>query len=314
MNRVTGVARENRNKEKIMTIKVDGQEIPEDAINYELSRLIRFYSQHMPEEQIKQNMPQLKERAVEQAIGAKLLLDQANKMDFEVSGADIDGELAKMIEQAGGEEAFNKIVEEQKMDVEEIKKTIKEGKKVDKLVEQIATGAAEPTVEEIQEHFEANKDQFNTAEQAEAKHILIKPAGDDEEAKSAARVKIEELKKQIEEGADFSKLAEEHSECPSGKQGGGSLGSFGRGMMVPEFDAAVFSMEIGAMSDIIETQFGYHIIMKTGETEASSKDFAEVEPQIKDMLRHSKRGQLIGEYVEELKSKATIEDVEEEAK
>ena len=292
-------------------IKVDGQEIPEDAINYELSRLIRFYSQHMGEEQIKQSMPQLKQRAVEQAIGAKLLLDQANKMDFEVSGDEIDAELAKMQTQAGGEEAFNKIVEEQKMDVEEIKKTIKEGKKVDKLVEQIATGAEEPTVEEIEEHFEANKDQFDAPEQAEAQHILIKPAGDDDDAKSAARAKIEDLKKQVEEGADFSKMAEEHSECPSGKQGGGSLGSFGRGMMVPEFDAAVFSMEIGALSDIIETQFGYHIIMKTGQTEASSKEFAEVEPQIKDMLRHSKRGQLIGEYVEELKSKANIEDVEE---
>jgi len=293
-------------------IKVDGQEIPEDAINYELSRLIRFYSQHMGEDQIKQSMPQLKQRAVEQAIGAKLLLNQANNMDFEVSGDEIDAELAKMQTQAGGEEAFNKIVEEQKMDVEEIKKTILEGKKVDKLVEQISAGAEEPTAEEVEEHYEANKAQFDAPEQAEAQHILIKPEGADDDAKSAARAKIEDLKKQIEEGADFSKMAEEHSECPSGKQGGGSLGSFGRGMMVPEFDAAVFSMEIGALSDIIETQFGYHIIMKIGQTEASSKEFAEVEPQIKDMLRHSKRGQLIGEYVEDLKSKATIENTEEE--
>lgn len=297
-----------------MTVKVNGQEIPEDAINYELSRLIRFYSQHMGEEQIKQSMPQLKQRATEQAVGARLLLDQANKMDFEVSGEDVDSEFAKMQMQAGGEEAFNKIVEEQKMDVEEIKKTILEGKKVDKLVEQIASDAVEPTAEEVEEHFEANKAQFNVAEQAEAQHILIKPEGDDDDAKSAAKTKIEDLKKQIEEGADFSKMAAEHSACPSGQQGGGSLGSFGRGQMVPEFDAAVFSMEIGALSEVIETQFGYHIILKTGETAAANQEFDDVEGQIKDMLRHSKRGQLIGEYVEELKSKATIENVEEETK
>jgi parvulin-like peptidyl-prolyl isomerase len=201
------------------------------------------------------------------------------------------------------------------MDVEEIKKTILEGKKVDKLVEQIASEAAEPTAEEVEEYFEANKAQFDVAEQAEAQHILIKPEGDDDDAaKTAAKVKIEDLKKQIEDGADFSKIAAEHSACPSGQQGGGSLGSFGRGMMVPEFDAAVFSMEVGALSDIIETQFGYHIILKTGETAAASQEFADVEGQIKEMLRHSKRGQLIGEYVEELKSKATIENVEEEKK
>ncbi len=69
-----------------------------------------------------------------------------------------------------------------------------------------------------------------------------------------------DLKKQIADGAKFEDLAKEHSSCPSGK-GGGSLGEFGQGQMVPEFDAVIFSdLPIGQVSDPVKTQFGYHLI------------------------------------------------------
>ena len=87
--------------------------------------------------------------------------------------------------------------------------------------------------------------------QAEARHILV----DTEEL-------CEELKSKIVGGADFADLAKEHSSCPSGASGG-DLGSFGPGQMVPEFDQAVFNLEPGAISGVVETQFGYHIIKRT---------------------------------------------------
>jgi peptidyl-prolyl cis-trans isomerase C len=94
--------------------------------------------------------------------------------------------------------------------------------------------------------------------------------------------------------------------CPSGKEGG-SLGWFGRGMMVPEFDQAVFAMKDGEVSDVIETQFGYHIIYKTAHEEAGEADFDAVREQIRDFIRHSRRGEAMSAYVEELRSKATVE-------
>jgi peptidyl-prolyl cis-trans isomerase C len=96
--------------------------------------------------------------------------------------------------------------------------------------------------------------------------------------------------------------------CPSGKEGG-SLGWFGRGMMVPEFDQAVFSMNVGDVSDIIETQFGYHIILKTDHEAPREADFDDVREQIRDFIRHARRGEAMTVYVDELKSKATIEYV-----
>lgn len=85
--------------------------------------------------------------------------------------------------------------------------------------------------------------------QAAARHILV-------ETEEQAR----QLKTEIESGADFAKLAQQHSQCPSGSEGG-SLGTFGQGAMVPEFDAVVFGdLAIGAISEPVQTQFGYHLI------------------------------------------------------
>lgn len=90
---------------------------------------------------------------------------------------------------------------------------------------------------------------------ARARHILV----DSEDV-------AEDLKQQIEDGADFGELAREHSSCPSSRQGG-DLGEFGRGQMVPEFDQVVFSGEVGAPLGPVKTQFGYHLIEITSRTD-----------------------------------------------
>ena len=86
---------------------------------------------------------------------------------------------------------------------------------------------------------------------ARARHILV-----------TTEDKCNELKTQIEGGADFSELARQHSQCPSGRSGG-DLGEFGPGMMVPEFDRVVFSAEVGTVQGPVKTQFGYHLLEVT---------------------------------------------------
>ena len=91
---------------------------------------------------------------------------------------------------------------------------------------------------------------------ATARHILV----DTQE-------KCEKVKKQIDGGSDFAEMARQHSKCPSGKQGGGDLGEFSPGQMVPEFDSVVFSQEIGRVHGPVQTQFGYHLIEITSRTD-----------------------------------------------
>ncbi len=104
------------------------------------------------------------------------------------------------------------------------------------------------------------------SDQVTASHILLMYEGS--QRSSATRSKdealslIQDLKTRLEEGADFGELARTHSDCPSG-QNGGDLGPFGRGMMVPAFESAAFSMDIGGTSDVVETPFGYHLIQRT---------------------------------------------------
>ena len=90
--------------------------------------------------------------------------------------------------------------------------------------------------------------------QATARHILVK-----------SKEACEDLKTKIEGGAAFGDIAKEHSDCPSGKDGGG-LGSFGPGQMVPEFDTVVFNEEVGAVHGPVKTSFGYHLIEITSRS------------------------------------------------
>jgi len=96
-------------------------------------------------------------------------------------------------------------------------------------------------------------------DQVRASHIL---RSTDDRSKEDALKEINDLKAEVDGGADFGELAREHSDCPSGRQGG-DLGEFGRGMMVPEFEAAAFGMDVGDISDAVETDFGVHLIHRT---------------------------------------------------
>jgi peptidyl-prolyl cis-trans isomerase C len=96
-----------------------------------------------------------------------------------------------------------------------------------------------------------------------ASHILIAFGADSPRSEEEAKTQIDALKAELAGGADFASLAAEHSDCPS-RMEGGNLGSFGRGMMVPEFEEAAFALETGAVSDVVQTDFGYHLIHRTG--------------------------------------------------
>lgn len=96
-------------------------------------------------------------------------------------------------------------------------------------------------------------------DQIQASHILI---ATESRSKEDALAQINEIKEKIDAGEEFAELAREHSDCPSGRSGG-DLGPFGRGMMVPEFDKASFELEVGDLSDVVETNFGYHLIHRT---------------------------------------------------
>jgi len=138
---------------------------------------------------------------------------------------------------------------------------------------------------EIKAAYDSRKSEFSELEQRKASHILMKVAKDSsEDIYAAARKKLEAVQARIKAGEDFAKLAKEVSDDISNASKGGDLGWFKAGMMVPEFDQAVFSMDKGDVSDIVETQFGFHLIYLADVRPARQTPYAEVKGKIRDDL------------------------------
>ncbi|MRR07152.1 MAG: peptidylprolyl isomerase, partial [Deltaproteobacteria bacterium] len=114
------------------------------------------------------------------------------------------------------------------------------------------------------------------------------------------------LLKRAKAGEDFAVLAKDNSTCPSAAQGG-NLGYFGKGQMVPAFETAAFSLKSGEISEVVETQFGYHIIKVTDKKPAGTVPFAEAKNDIIEYLKTQKIQQDISKYVEKLRKEAKIE-------
>jgi peptidyl-prolyl cis-trans isomerase D len=138
---------------------------------------------------------------------------------------------------------------------------------------------------DIDREYNNNLEQYSTPEQVRASHILLKTEGKDE---AAVKAKAEELLKQARAGADFADLARKNSEDEASAKNGGDLDYFGKGRMVPEFDAAVFSMQPGQISDLVKTQYGYHIIKLVDKKAATTRPLAEVRQQLNDQLAYQR--------------------------
>ena len=152
-------------------------------------------------------------------------------------------------------------------------------------------GAVTVSDKEARDFYDANLEKFVADESVNASHILV----DNEEL---ARELINKI---TAEGASFEALAAEYSSCPS-KANGGNLGDFGKGQMVPEFDKAVFEMQVGEVSaEPVATQFGYHVIKLNSKTEAQTMPFEQLAEDIKRALLAEKQQKAYESKINQLK-------------
>lgn len=174
--------------------------------------------------------------------------------------------------------------------VEDMKKSLLKQYAMKKLFDNVTASE-----EEIKDYYEQHPTSFTSPEKATANHILVDTL---EEA--------ERIAGEIKEGLDFKEAAKKYSNCPSSSQGG-SLGAFGRGQMVPEFENATFSMTPGTISEPVKTQFGYHLIQLESLTPAGTMPFESVKAQVKEQLLLAKRQALYVEKRQELGNEYTVE-------
>ncbi|HEV3063487.1 MAG TPA: SurA N-terminal domain-containing protein [Vicinamibacterales bacterium] len=138
---------------------------------------------------------------------------------------------------------------------------------------------------DVERTYNNNVEQYSTPEQVRASHILLKTDGKDD---AAVKAKAEDVLKQARGGADFAELARKYSEDEASQKNGGDLDYFGRGRMVAEFDQVAFALEPGKISDLVKTQYGYHIIKVVDKKAATTRPLQDVRQQIQDQLAYER--------------------------
>ncbi len=171
--------------------------------------------------------------------------------------------------------------------------------------DQVPGGAPQVSDNAVQQYYNAHAKDYSVPEQVKVRHILIKvPAGADAKADGEARAKAEDVLKQLKAGGNFAALASKYSDDPGSKAQGGELGFIQHGVTVPEFDKAAFSLNPGQTSDLVKTQFGYHIIQTEEKQTAHTKPLAEVKPQIVATLTNDMKAQQEQTFANTLASEA----------
>lgn len=194
--------------------------------------------------------------------------------------------------------------------MDQLTESIKEQLATRTFLETKTEGIEDATEAEAKEFYETNPDRFAKPESVTASHILIKfDETDTDETKAGKKAQLEGIRTDIiAETTTFADAATAHSGCPSSAQGG-SLGTFGKGQMVPEFELAAFTQETNEVGDVIETSFGYHIIQVTERQDEGTVNFDEAQESILTFLSGQKKQQAISDFIQTLRDSATIEVV-----
>ena len=288
-----------------MALIINGEHIDDEIIEAEF-RDIKGWHERTLQVACCERDPEFRASAKEN-ISSRVLLGQEARRAFpDVSDADVDLRLEKLIAEAGGEQEFYFKIGMPVADKSAIRENLASGVRLDKLLQQ--TYAPEPTPSEtdIRAAYEAQKDTlYLTEEEVHAAHITknLQGATNRKDVYQAMR----QIRRQLLDGADFMQLAQEHR---LDEQQQIDLGWFKRGEFMEEFETIAFSLEKGEISPVFTTQLGFHICTLLGRKEPQPKPFDEVRDQVANSIIEEHRDAKFHLLVTQLRDAAKIEDTD----
>ncbi|MCS7198410.1 MAG: peptidylprolyl isomerase [Candidatus Bipolaricaulota bacterium] len=258
---------------------------------------------------------QLHSRVIDELLRRRLITQEIERRRLVIPSADIDDQteiaFERILKQNNlTEEQAAQILKQQGRTLESFKRELRQAVELNIKIERLrdaVVGPIEPTDQELSSYLEKHRDKYDTPEQVRARHILIRvPENASEVEIAQAKKQIEDIKKEIENGADFAELAKEHSQDPGSAQNGGDLGWFTRGQMVPEFEDAAFALEPGQISDPVRTQFGFHLIKVEEKKPAQRPELAQIRDRVLRDYIEVERERRFNEFYRDLKARAKI--------
>jgi peptidyl-prolyl cis-trans isomerase C len=294
-----------RADEPIIVARVNGNPITETQVQ-DLSRQM----QQAEPEMAAQPAESLREGALQSLIDMEVLIEQAKAEKIEAASDEVDQQFNRLKSQYPSAEAFEAALATNHASEPELRKEIASDLVIQKLLDhhvsvKLAPGAAE-------KFYKENQDKFQRPAEVRASHILFRAAADSD--KDAAKKRAADALERLKKGEDFAKLAKELSEDTGSAQNDGDLGFFAHEAMVQPFADAAFGLKKGELSDIVQTEFGFHLIKVTDTHPAGVMALADVKPQIESYLQEQERQDRAQAYVAQLKKKAKVEIVEQKKK
>ena len=286
-----------------MSIKVNDQVIPSWAIERQAQSLYEQVARGMqgkPQEVIQLAAIDLaKERMIDQSLMAQ----ESNRRKYQIDPEEVNKGMKRWMRENGGKKAIEKAKHPAIKDRDDLRREILAQLRYNRLLED-ESSCDIPTEDEAREYYDNRPDLFTSEEMVSASHILKKASSDDEFEN--AEKEIFSIRDRLLGGEDFVKCVQEESD-----DGGndGNLGTFGKGRMVPEFEEAAFSLEPDQLSEPVKTQFGWHVIKLHEKHEPKLTPFDELKEKIIEYLHERKKDKVFDSFLDELKAKATIEEV-----
>lgn len=300
-----------------VVVTVNGIAIKEGAVQAKLDEAMKMQMSRMagrggsiPPDALKGLRDRMRKDVVDGIVLEQLIDEKIKAAKIVATDADVDAKIDEIL-------TLNKITLDQAKEqlaangttFDDFKEQMKKNVEIEKVIdsEMKASGeSSEVTEEDAKKFYDENAPQFSSPEQVRASHILIKADMKDEAAKAEAKKKIDGILEKARAGEDFAALAKEHSEDPGSKDKGGEY-TFERGKMVKPFEDTAFSLEVGKISDPVETTFGYHIIKLSEKIPAKTTGFDEVKERLIKDLASRKMNQFWGTLRKTIQEDAKIE-------
>jgi len=266
------------------------------------------------------DMTHLEQAVLDRLIQIQILLKKATDADKALGKETCDQRLQAIKTRAGSEEALNRQLKSVGTSPQELQAKMLEESTAQAVMERELK--LKVSDDDVKKFYDDNPSKFEQPEMVRASHILLSTKDPDtnkeltDEQKSAKHKKAEEVLKRAKAGEDFAKLAKEYSEDPGSKDKGGEY-QFSRGQMVPQFETAAFSLKTNEVSDIVTTQFGYHIIKLSEKIPAKKVELSKVAPDIKEYLKQQlaqKRSEDVQQYMTNLKKEYGVEILDDNLK
>jgi peptidyl-prolyl cis-trans isomerase C len=245
---------------------------------------------------------------LDRVILFKLLASEAKVRGITVTPQEVTDRLAQIKQQFPSEAEFQKELTKRHTTLAQLQEDQQRDLLNAKTIEAEVAPRLTVTPADLDAFYKQNPQQFKEPETIRASHILFSVAKDaTPAAKQAARSEAEGVLKRARAGEDFAALAKQYSKDPGSAAVGGDLNFFPRGQMVPAFDTAAFALKPGQISDLVESEFGLHIIKLTDRRDGRTVPLAEVKDRLEDFLKQRKQQELVQQYLLGLKTKYRVE-------